>query len=161
MSMALRVWPQETLLPETAQSRLRLSFLDAVQGYAASHAVPSFKKVLDVGCSVGVSTFHLAKYFQSALSIEGLDLSPHFLAVAQHRVRNQEQTEFAQAGLNRIKWVHGNAESTEYDNGAFDLVTGKTSYMYMLKHLFVHMHMLFAFCRLGLFVSLMLQTTSQ
>ena len=84
MSMALRVWPKEALTYDEAQSRLRSSFLDALGDYTAKRNKP-ISKILDVGCSVGVSTFYLAEFFKSASKIVGLDLSPHFLSVAKFR----------------------------------------------------------------------------
>ena len=42
-------------------------------------------KIIDIGCSVGVSTFYLAERFRQASVIDALDLSPHFLAVAKQR----------------------------------------------------------------------------
>lgn len=86
MSMALRVWPKEPLTYADAQSRLRSSFLNTLGEYASKTAMKSRpKRILDVGCSVGVSTFYLAEYFKSASSIVGLDLSPHFLSIAKFR----------------------------------------------------------------------------
>ncbi len=41
---------------------------------------------LDLGCSAGLSTRALAEAFPAA-QITGLDLSPHFLAVAEYRER--------------------------------------------------------------------------
>ncbi|MBW4692451.1 MAG: methyltransferase domain-containing protein [Lyngbya sp. HA4199-MV5] len=41
-------------------------------------------KILDIGCSVGMSTFALQETFPEA-QMTGLDLSPYFLAVAKYR----------------------------------------------------------------------------
>ena len=91
-SMALRVWPDEgNLAPEVAQRRLRRAIFSAI--------VPSLtgpvRRVLDLGCSVGVGTFALREWLlerQTAEGdvplVEGLDLSAQMLAVA--RVREAE-----------------------------------------------------------------------
>ena len=56
------------------------------QDFSARHSARSVRDALDVGCSAGTSTQHLAEAFPAA-EITGLDLSPHFLAVAEHRER--------------------------------------------------------------------------
>lgn len=45
--------------------------------------------MLDLGCSVGVSTDALVTYFPEA-QVSGLDLSPHFLAVASYRDKKRQ-----------------------------------------------------------------------
>jgi ubiquinone/menaquinone biosynthesis C-methylase UbiE len=69
--------------------------------------------LLDLGCSVGMSTFALQELYPHA-KITGLDLSPYFLAVAHYR--SQER----QANIN---WVHAAAESTGLPDASFDLVS--------------------------------------
>ena len=69
--------------------------------------------VLDLGCSVGMSTFALQELYPSA-NITGLDLSPYFLAVAQYNTR--------QRGA-KINWRHATAESTGLPDASFDLVS--------------------------------------
>jgi ubiquinone/menaquinone biosynthesis C-methylase UbiE len=69
--------------------------------------------ILDIGCSVGMSTFALQQLYPQA-QVTGLDLSPYYLAVAQY------QTERKNAS---IKWVHGAAEATGLPGASFDLVS--------------------------------------
>lgn len=69
--------------------------------------------ILDVGCSVGLSTFALQKLYPQA-QVTGLDLSPYFLAVAKYRAEQNQA---------KINWVHACAESTGLPDGAFDLVS--------------------------------------
>lgn len=71
------------------------------------------RDILDLGCSVGMSTFALQKAYPQA-KITGLDLSPYFLAVAHYRSEQHKA---------QIKWVHAQAESTGLPNGSFDLVS--------------------------------------
>jgi len=117
MSMALRVWPKEQITATEAQDRLRYSYLDAVKNFAKSCSVKSFKTILDVGCSVGLSTFYIADYFPKA-KVTGLDLSPQFLAVAQQR---QEETDISAA--KKIAWKHGFAERTGLTDKSIDLIS--------------------------------------
>lgn len=111
-AMALRVWPQENLTWEAAQQRLRASFHQVL----ADDGPPDVKDILDVGCSVGISTFALHRYYQSIQSTPvqttGLDLSPYMLSVARKRDVNQE-----------IHWIHAKAEDTGLPDGSFDLIT--------------------------------------
>ena len=116
-AMALRVWPHDVLTPEAAQRRLR----DAIHAVAEPLLNGSVQQVLDLGCSVGVSTQALARWLQAraaarsedAPQVVGLDLSPEMLAVA--RARDRE-------GL-VADWRHGAAENTGFDAGCFDLIS--------------------------------------
>ena len=126
-AMALRVWPQEKLLWQDAQARLRDSFHQVL----AAHGLKA-RDILDIGCSVGISTLALHRYYQTtqrsaggssgccfeqAQSIPirtvGLDLSPYMLAVAQKRDVNHEIAE----------WIHARGEDTGLLDRSFDLVT--------------------------------------
>ena len=111
-AMALRVWPQEDLTWEVAQQRLRASFHQVL----AEHGPQHVQNILDIGCSVGISTFALHRYYQSLQSTPvqttGLDLSPYMLAVAQKRDVNQD-----------ITWLHAKAEVTGLPDRSFDLIT--------------------------------------
>jgi ubiquinone/menaquinone biosynthesis C-methylase UbiE len=71
------------------------------------------KDILDLGCSVGMSTFALQEIYPQA-KITGLDLSPYFLAVANYRSQQRQSN---------INWVHAQAESTELADNSFDLVS--------------------------------------
>jgi ubiquinone/menaquinone biosynthesis C-methylase UbiE len=112
-AMALRVWPREALTWQAAQERLRASFHQVL----AQYGPPSVGEILDIGCSIGISTLSLHRYYQQTqaqpVGTIGLDLSPYMLAVAQHR---DTQQEIAQ-------WLHGRGEDTGLPDRSFDLVT--------------------------------------
>lgn len=117
-SMALRVWPKDRITAETAQQRLRDSYTDTVRAHRekyneATDVEP--KKILDVGCSVGMSTRYLSEAFPQA-EIVGLDLSPYMLAVASVSDQGVE-------GSERRTWVHGKGEDTKYSDATFDIVS--------------------------------------
>ena len=140
MSMALRVWPDEQLSYIEAQDRLRLSFLDNVKKYIIDNKAIMPVNICDVGCSVGVSTFYLSDYFKDA-NIEGLDLSANFLTIAKLRqdlvtdktsvnFTPEEQkvieasilkSKFSNSNIDRIKWIHANAENIPQPNNKYDL----------------------------------------
>jgi ubiquinone/menaquinone biosynthesis C-methylase UbiE len=71
------------------------------------------RDILDLGCSVGMSTFALQDLYPSA-TLTGLDLSPYFLAVAQHNADRRNA---------KINWKHAAAEVTELPDASFDLVS--------------------------------------
>lgn len=112
-SMGLRVWKDEDLTWQDAQQRLRYSFFHVVEQYTPA----IITDVLDLGCSVGISTQALHKYFsqkQNAPIITlGLDLSPHMLVVAQTTDTNHQVSQ----------WIHGLGEATGLADNSLDLVT--------------------------------------
>jgi len=75
--------------------------------------------ILDLGCSVGMSSFALQTLYPEA-QITGLDLSPYFLAVAQYQAEHRAESHKPQPA---IKWVHATAESTGLPDASFDLVS--------------------------------------
>ena len=112
-AMGLRVWPKENITWETAQSRLRGSFHQILDQYSPE----TVKDVLDIGCSVGISTLALHRYYcqRQGMKIRtvGLDLSPYMLTVAKTTDVQGEISE----------WIHANAEDTGMPDNSFDVVT--------------------------------------
>ncbi len=111
-AMALRVWPKENLTWQSAQDRLRNSFHEIL----AQHGPQHVSDILDIGCSVGISTRAIHQYYQHAQATPvrtvGLDLSPYMLAVAQNQNEDSD-----------IHWLHAKAEETELPDASFDLIT--------------------------------------
>lgn len=111
-AMALRVWPQEQLTWQDAQARLRGSFHQVL----AAHGPQRVRDILDIGCSVGISTLALHHYYQTTQDIPvrtvGLDLSPYMLAVAQMRDGDRQIAQ----------WLHAKAEDTGLSDRSFELV---------------------------------------
>ncbi|WP_448564469.1 class I SAM-dependent methyltransferase [Trichothermofontia sp.] len=112
-AMALRVWPQESLTWQAAHERLRSSFHQVLAEYGPAEV----HDVLDVGCSIGISTLALHRFYAqrqtTPVRTVGLDLSPYMLAVAKVRdIHNEVAT-----------WLHAQAEHTGLPNAGFDLIT--------------------------------------
>lgn len=105
-------------------------------------------KVLDLCCGVGFSTRALVQAFPDAEKIVGVDTSPQMLAMARfisaHVAQVKPWWELSQKQLsenvNRVLWrgqnmqgdantfcgttfKKGNAESTPFKDGSFDVVT--------------------------------------
>ena len=112
-AMPLRVWKNESLTWQEANKRLRENFYRVIDDYVPS----TITDILDMGCSVGVSTLAVHRYYQqkqeTPINTIGLDLSPYMLAVAKMRDTKQEIKQ----------WIHGKGEDTPFSNNSFDLVT--------------------------------------
>lgn len=63
-------------------------------------------KILDVGCSTGLSTLKLHDSFPLA-EIIGLDLSPFMLAVAKHNINTKSSLSSAQS---HVAYLHASGE---------------------------------------------------
>jgi ubiquinone/menaquinone biosynthesis C-methylase UbiE len=90
-------------------AKLRQSYHDILKKQISKEP----QDILDLGCSVGMSTFALQKVYPHA-KITGLDLSPYFLAVAQYRSEQRHAN---------INWIHAAAESTGLPDASFDLIS--------------------------------------
>lgn len=112
-SMALRVWPQDHLSWQDAQARLRSSFHNILDTQGPKRV----QNILDVGCSVGISTRALHNFYASrqenTVQTRGLDLSPHMLSVAQFRDEHHHIQD----------WIHAPAENTGLTSNDFDVIT--------------------------------------
>jgi ubiquinone/menaquinone biosynthesis C-methylase UbiE len=94
----------------TGDTQLRQSYHDLI-----TQALPTAPQaILDIGCSVGMSTFAIQEVYPDA-HLTGLDLSPYFLSIANYRA---EQTQSTQ-----INWVHAAGESTGLPAHSYDLVS--------------------------------------
>jgi ubiquinone/menaquinone biosynthesis C-methylase UbiE len=106
--------PSRDVLEADGDAKLRAGFHRCMlEAFQKCQFKP--KKVLDVGCSTGLSTLALASTFPDA-EVVGLDLSPYFLSVAQFDTQNDHTDK-------RISYVHGLAEATPLQEGDVDLYT--------------------------------------
>lgn len=106
LAVHARIWPESGA---RGDARLRQRFHEVLSRHLDSPPVD----VLDLGCSVGMSTEALQRAYPNA-RLTGIDLSPHFLAVARHRARSCNLS---------VRWLHGAAEATGLPAGSFDLVS--------------------------------------
>lgn len=122
-SMAMRVWKDEVgLQPVVAQDRLRDTAFDMVKGYMKEFDCRDIEIILDIGCSVGVSTRYVARSWPKA-SVVGLDLSPFMLSVGLLRKHKGGALFGLKEQNENISYVHGNAEHTKFDSESFDAVS--------------------------------------
>lgn len=121
-----RIWEEQSA---AGDARLRQSYHQILQ-----EVVPSPRSIVDVGCSVGMSTYALQSTYPEA-AVTGVDLSPYFLAVADYRSRHWDSEVTAANGLQTYtllkpatkpptpRWLHAAAEATGLPDAAFDLVS--------------------------------------
>ncbi|PSR95352.1 Demethylmenaquinone methyltransferase [Actinidia chinensis var. chinensis] len=116
MSMVRRAIPDASSLDEANQI-VRGNWLKAIEQHHHQFSGNTMiKNILDIGCSVGVSSRYLADKFSSA-KVTGLDLSPYFLAVAQFKEKASAPR------TNPISWVHANGEDTGLPAKSCDVVS--------------------------------------
>ncbi|MCW6053446.1 class I SAM-dependent methyltransferase [Microcoleus sp. A2-C5] len=106
------IWPEAGA---DGDAKLRASYHEIVK--AKIGKAP--QDIVDLGCSVGMSTFALGDVYPEA-KMTGVDLSPYFLAVAQYRSQ-QRKSEFP--NQKSPTWLHAAAESTGLTARRFDLVS--------------------------------------
>jgi ubiquinone/menaquinone biosynthesis C-methylase UbiE len=113
-----RLWPNAGA---QGTIKLRENFLSALK----EQMPVSPQSILDIGCSVGTSTFSLQEAYPQA-QITGIDLSPYFLAIAQYRAHQQADAKDAKDASSTspsIRWMHAAAESTGLPDHSLDLVS--------------------------------------
>ncbi|MEM0980115.1 MAG: class I SAM-dependent methyltransferase [Cyanobacteria bacterium P01_H01_bin.58] len=101
-----RIWPEAGA---AGDAKLRESYHAVLR----SHLPKPPTAIADLGCGVGMSTATLQATFPNA-RVTGVDLSPYFLAVAQHRTAGKETD---------VIWHHAPAEDTGLPAASFDLVS--------------------------------------
>ncbi|MEG3969000.1 class I SAM-dependent methyltransferase [Microcoleus sp. T2B6] len=106
------IWPEAGA---EGDAKLRASYHEVIK----SQIVSSPQDIVDLGCSVGLSTFALGEVYPEA-KMTGVELSPYFLAVAKYRSQQRESQSLNQKSPT---WVHAAAESTGLPAAAFDLVS--------------------------------------
>ncbi|WP_293132844.1 class I SAM-dependent methyltransferase [Microcoleus sp. bin38.metabat.b11b12b14.051] len=106
------IWPEAGA---EGDAKLRASYHEIVKAQIGKPP----QNIVDLGCSVGMSTFALGDVYPEA-KMTGVDLSPYFLAVAQYRSQ-QREAEFS--SQRSPSWVHAAAESTRLPAASFDLVS--------------------------------------
>lgn len=90
-------------------SRLRNSYHQVLQQQILNPP----QDIVDIGCGVGMSTLTLQDIYPEA-NLTGIDLSPHFLTVAQYRAQNAAK---------QIDWLHSAGEATGLPDNCCDLLS--------------------------------------
>ena len=113
LSMAINYWKEAN--PVKTQDWLRYNITNNINHYMCEYSpYLTMDNILDVGCSVGISTEFLYKTFREAKKVDGLDLSPFFIAMAKLR---SEKFNFP------IEYYHKNAEQiSNFNDNSYDLI---------------------------------------
>uniref|UniRef100_A0A6C0AV81 Methyltransferase domain-containing protein n=1 Tax=viral metagenome TaxID=1070528 RepID=A0A6C0AV81_9ZZZZ len=111
ISMSVNYW--DKVSPSDAEKWVRYNISNQISCYLKTHGLEYPRNILDMGCSIGVSTEYLYKTFPKAINIQGLDLSPYFLSVASFRANEQNLS---------INYIHANAENTGLRYGSYDMI---------------------------------------
>jgi len=111
-----RIWPEAGA---AGDAKLRQSYHDALKSQ-----IPDPTDILDLGCSVGMSTFALQIVYPQA-QITGVDLSPYFLTIAQYRSQSlaSQKSGAEISPASTPTWLHAPAESTGLPDRSFDLIS--------------------------------------
>ena len=110
LSMAVNYWKNTD--PLTTEKWLRNNISTHIENYVNLTLSNVPETILDVGCSIGISTEYLYKHFKKCKTINGLDLSPYFVALATYRAREEKLP---------ITYFHQNAEYPNI-NHKYDLI---------------------------------------
>ena len=78
--------------------------------------------VLDVGCGCGGSSLEIARRVGVSGRVLGVDISEQMLARARERAKS--------AGLENLKFVRADAQTHNFDQGAFDLAFSRFGVMF-------------------------------
>lgn len=110
LSMAVNYWKNND--PILTEQWLRYNISDNIKQYISLSNANEPKHLLDVGSSVGISTEYLYRAFGKASRVEGLDLSPYFVALATYRAKEENLP---------LYYYHQNAETPETKH-KYDLI---------------------------------------
>lgn len=97
----------------SASEWFRNNITSNIYKYHHSYNITFPKQILDIGCSLGISTEHLKKSFNNS-DVIGLDLSPYFISMASL---------LTYVYKTHIPYIHANAESIPLKDNTMDMIT--------------------------------------
>ena len=104
------------------QDALDATFADVKNRLLERSAVRAGERVLDIGCGAGATTLDLARRVGPSGSILAVDVAAPLLARARARA--------AEAGLNNVDFVLGDAQVHAFAPEAFDLMASRFGVMF-------------------------------
>ena len=88
-----------------------------------THAAPKTgERVLDIGCGAGASSLALASQVGTGGQVLGIDIARPLLDKAETRT--------AEAGLGNVRYLVADAQTHNFEAGAFDLMTSRFGVMF-------------------------------
>lgn len=109
-SISVNYW--KDVDPYVSEQWLRNNITRIIHTYIESEGYLMPNAIIDLGCSIGISTESIVNQFPTSRVI-GIDLSPYFLSVASYRSSTSPY---------RIEYIHANAEDIPLDDETIDLV---------------------------------------
>lgn len=113
LSIAAGYW--KNVDPYVAQEWMRQNITENILTYIEDvNGLYEFSpnKILDIGCSIGISTEYIQKGFPKS-EMFGIDLSPYFIGVASYRSQEKDLG---------IQYFHENAENSSFPSNYFDVI---------------------------------------
>lgn len=113
LSIAAGYW--KNVDPYVAQEWMRQNITENILTYIEDvNGIYEFSpnKILDIGCSIGISTEYIQKGFPKS-EMFGIDLSPYFVGVASYRSQEKDLG---------IQYFHENAENSSFPSNYFDVI---------------------------------------
>eukprot|EP01025_Chloroclados_australasicus_P051665 TRINITY_DN6025_c0_g1_i2.p1 TRINITY_DN6025_c0_g1~~TRINITY_DN6025_c0_g1_i2.p1 ORF type:complete len:369 (+),score=19.70 TRINITY_DN6025_c0_g1_i2:24-1109(+) len=117
-STSLRTFKKENISPVNAFIKVRQPVVDMINKFKSDNDCREIIDVLDIGCGTGMNTEFLAESYPAS-KITGLDLSPYFISVAEYNRQNSN----SETVKNNVRYVHQIAESTNFQDNSFDLIS--------------------------------------
>ena len=120
--IASRYWNLGDVL--TSQSWMRGNTTSAIQKHIDIFPSnqPNTGRIMDIACSVGISTKYLIEAFPNKEGIDAVDLSPHFLSVARFIHTTPESPIFTTLH-EKITYHHMMAEDMSFESNSYDIVS--------------------------------------
>ena len=101
--------------PMIAAKFLRYNTTNLIKQYWNQHNHHKhIDSIVDLGCSIGISTEYLYNTFPNSSRIIGVDLSPYFLSIATLRTILMNK---------KVGYIHANAETLPFEDHSVDLVS--------------------------------------
>ena len=115
LSISSNYWNNSDVI--LSHTWLRNNFTLNINNYLKSlNIYNKNNNILDIGCSIGIGSEYLYKNIPN-IKLTGLDLSPYFLSIAKLRSLIYQIP---------IKYIHDNAEKTNFSNNEFNIITSAT-----------------------------------
>ena len=126
MSISASYWPLADVA--SAESWMRGNTTSAIQKHihryesTLSSKPKNTGRIMDIGCSVGLSTKFLIEAFPEKNAIAAVDLSPYFLSAAMFYHRKKASPLFTTQN-DKIEYYHMMAEDMKFPSNSYDIVS--------------------------------------
>lgn len=122
ISITTTYWPQVDAI--TSQSWVRGNITDSIKKHIinSGYSTQDTGKIMDIGCSVGMSTKSLIEAFPDKTVVDAVDLSPHFLSAAKFYHTTPTSPIFTTLH-DKISYHHMMAEDMSFASNSYDIIS--------------------------------------